>query len=105
MLSPASHTSAVTGFMHTQVHKLVTSARFAQTWIQVNTVAHQTLVNALSGHTGAIAVSNGQVVIDLAPFIAIVKHALAARGFTLINSLPTFHPTLTLFSARQLVKA
>jgi hypothetical protein len=98
-------TSAVTGFIHTQVHKLVTSARFAQTWINVNTVAHQTLVNALSGHTGAIAVSNGQVTIDLAPFIAIVKQALAARGFTLINSLPTVHPTLTLFSARQLVKA
>jgi hypothetical protein len=98
-------TSAVTGFIHTQVHKLVTSARFAQTWIKVNTVAHQTLVNALSGHTGAIAVSNGQVTIDLAPFIAIVKQSLAGRGFTLINSLPTFHPTLRLFSARQLVKA
>jgi len=98
-------TSAVSGFIHTQVHKLVTSARFAQTWIEVNTVAHQTLVNALSGHTGAIAVSNGEVTIDLAPFIAIVKQALAARGFTLINSLPTFHPTLTLFSARQLVRA
>lgn len=98
-------TSAVAGFIHTQVHKLITSARFAQTWINVNTVAHQTLVNALAGHTGAIAVANGQVVIDLAPFIAIVKQALAARGFTLINSLPTFHPTLTLFSARQLVKA
>jgi len=97
--------SAVAGFIHTQVHKLVTSARFAQTWIEVNTVAHQTLVNALSGHAGAIAVSNGEVTIDLAPFIAIVKQALAARGFTLINSLPTFHPTLTLFSARQLVKA
>lgn len=97
--------SAVAGFIHTQVHKLVTSARFAQTWIEVNTVAHQTLVNALSGHTGAIAVSNGEVTIDLAPFIAIVKQALAARGFTVINSLPTFHPTLTLFSARQLVKA
>ena len=88
--------SAVSGFIQTQVHKLVTSARFAQTWIEVNTVAHQTLVNALSGHTGAIAVSNGEVTIDLAPFIAIVKQALAARGFTLINKLPTFHPTLTL---------
>jgi hypothetical protein len=97
--------SAVAGFIHAQVHKLVTSARFAQTWIQVNTVAHQTLVNALSGHTGAMAVSNGEVTIDLAPFIAIVKQALAARGFSLINSLPTVHPTLTLFSARQLVKA
>jgi hypothetical protein len=97
--------SAVAGFIHTQVHKLVTSARFAQTWIKVNTVAHQTLVKALSGQPGAIAVSNGEVTIDLAPFIAIVKQALAARGFTLINSLPALHPTLTLFSARQLVQA
>lgn len=97
--------SSVAGFIHTQVHQLVTSARFAQTWIQVNTVAHQTLVNALSGHTGAIAVSNGEVTIDLAPFIAIVKQALTARGFTLINSLPVIHPTLKLFSARQLVQA
>jgi hypothetical protein len=97
--------SAVAGFIHTQVHKLVTSARFAKTWIEVNTVAHQNLVNALSGKPGALAVSNGYVTIDLAPFIAIVKQAIAARGFTLINSLPGIHPTLKLFSARQLVKA
>jgi hypothetical protein len=97
--------SAVAGYIHTQVHKLVTSARFAQTWIEVNTVAHQNLVNALSGKPGALAVSNGYVTIDLAPFINIVKGAIAARGFTLINSLPNIHPTLKLFSARQLVKA
>jgi hypothetical protein len=97
--------SAVAGFIHTQVHKIVTSAKFARTWIQVNTVAHQTLVNALSGQGGAVSVSNGQVTIDLAPFIAIAKQSLAARGFTLVNSLPTIHPTLTLFSSRDLVQA
>ncbi len=97
--------SAVTGFVHNTVHKIVTSDRFANTWIQVNTVAHQTLVQALSGQNGAIAVSNGQVTIDLAPFIAIVKQNLAARGFTLVNSLPPIHPTLALFSSRTLVQA
>jgi len=97
--------SAVAGFIHGQVHKIITSPRFANTWIQVNTVAHQTLVNALSGKKGAISVSNGQVVIDLAPFINIVKQNLASRGFTLINSLPPIHPTLALFSSRDLVKA
>ena len=98
--------SAVAGFIHGQVHKLVTSDRFAHTWIRVNTVAHQELVKALSGRGGsAISVSNGRVVVDLAPFIAVVKQALAARGFTLVNSIPTIHPTLTLFSARYLVKA
>jgi hypothetical protein len=97
---------AVTGFIHSRIHKIVTSARFANTWLQVNKVAHQELVTALSGQGGgAIAVSNGKVTIDLAPFIAIVKQNLASRGFTLVNSLPSFHPTLALFSARDLVKA
>ena len=97
--------SAVTGYIHNTVHKIVTSDRFANTWIQVNTVAHQTLVQALSGQGGAITVSNGQVTIDLAPFIAIVKQNLAQRGFTLVNSLPPIHPTLALFSSKTLVQA
>jgi hypothetical protein len=97
--------SAVTGYVHNQVHRIVTSPQFARAWVQVNTVAHQTLVNALSGEGGAVSVSNGQVTIDLAPFINIVKQDLAARGFTLVNSLPPIHPTLALFSSRDLVKA
>ena len=98
--------SSVAGFIHSAVHKVVTSARFARVWLQVNTVAHEQLVAALSGKSGgAIAVSNGKVTIDLAPFIAIVKQDLSARGFTLINSLPPIHPTLALFSARDLVQA
>jgi hypothetical protein len=97
--------SAVAGFVRSVVHKIVTSPAFARAWIQVNTVAHQILVRALSGHGGALSVSNGQVTIDLAPFIAIVKQDLSRRGFTLVNNLPTIHPTLALFSARELVKA
>jgi hypothetical protein len=97
--------SAVAGYIHNTVHKIVTGDRFANTWIQVNTVAHQTLVQALSGQGGAISVSNGQVTIDLAPFIAIVKANLADRGFTLVERLPPIHPTLALFSARTLTQA
>ena len=101
-----SISGAVAGFIHSTVHKIVTSPQFARAWIQVNTVAHQQLVTALSGQSGgAIAVSNGQVTIDLAPFITIVKQDLAARGFTLVNSLPPIHPTLALFSSRKLVQA
>jgi hypothetical protein len=97
--------NAVTGFIHSTVHKVVTSPQFANAWIQVNTVAHEQLVKALSGQGGSITVSNGQVTIDLAPFIAIVKQDLAKRGFTLVNSLPPIHPTLALFSSRTLVQA
>ena len=98
--------SAVNGFIHDQVRKIVTSPQFANTWIQVNTVAHQAVVKVLSGEgNGTVTVSNGQVVISLGPFINIVKQSLAARGFTVINSLPAINPTFPLFSARQLTKA
>ena len=101
-----SITSAVNGFIHDQVHKIVTGPRFANTWIQVNTVAHQAVVKVLSGQgNGSVKVSNGQVVIDLGPFINIVKQSLVARGFTVVNSLPAINPTLPLFSARELTKA
>src|SRR6185437_8590811 len=96
---------AINSFVHNTVHKLVTGPRFANAWIQVNTAAHQTLVQALSGQGGAITVSNGQVTLDLAPFIAIVKDNLAQRGFTLVNSLPPIHPTIALFSSKTLVQA
>ncbi|HEY6275475.1 MAG TPA: hypothetical protein VIX86_04015 [Streptosporangiaceae bacterium] len=97
--------SAVAGFVHNTVHKIITSPQFARAWIQVNTVAHQTLVNALTGSGGAVTVSNGQVTLDLAPFIEIVKNDLVKRGFTLVSKLPSIHPTLALFSARDLVQA
>jgi hypothetical protein len=97
--------SAVTSYVHNTVHKIVTSDRFASAWVEVNRVAHQTLVQALSGQGGAITVSNGQVTLDLAPFIAIVKQDLVQRGFTLVNSLPPIHPTIALFSSKTLVQA
>jgi hypothetical protein len=98
--------SAVAGFIHTQVHKIVTSPQFANVWIQVNTVAHQQVVQVLSGQGGgAISTSNGQVVLDLGPFINIVKQDLVKRGFTLVNKLPPIHPSFVLFQSKNLVKA
>jgi hypothetical protein len=97
--------SAVAGYVHTQVHKIVTSPRFARIWIQVNTLAHQSLVNVLSGQSKVVGVRNGQIVIQLAPFIDAVKQDLSSRGFSLVNSLPPIHPTLAVYSATGLVKA
>jgi hypothetical protein len=97
--------SAVNGYIHGTVHSLVTSSAFANAWVQVNRVAHQTLVTALSGGKGAISTANGQVTLDLAPFINIVKQNLSARGFTLIDKLPPIHPTIQLFSSKDLTKA
>jgi len=98
--------SAVNGFIHTQVAKIVASPQVARLWVQVNTRVHAQLVKALSGQgNGAITISNGQVVLGLGPFIDTVKSNLAARGLTLVNNIPEVNPTLALFSAKYLVKA
>jgi len=97
---------AIAGFIHTQVHKIVTSPAAAHLWVQANRAAHEQIVQALSGQGGgAISTSNGQVVLDLAPFINVIKQDLVNRGFSLIGSLPTIHVTIALFSSRTLVEA
>ena len=97
---------AVGGFIHTQVGKIVASPQVATLWVQVNRTVHAELVKALSGQgNGAITISNGQVVLNLGPFIDVVKKDLVARGFSLVNNIPAINPTLALFSAKELVKA
>lgn len=97
---------AVGGFIHTQVAKIVASPQVANLWVQVNRNVHAQLVKALSGQgNGSITISNGQVVMNLGPFIDVVKKDLAARGFTLVNNIPAINPTVGLFSAKYLVKA
>ena len=98
--------SAAAGFIHGQVHKIVTSPQFARVWVQANTAVHEQLVKALSGQGGSsVSVSNGQVVLSLGPFINLIKQDLVERGFTLVSTLPAINPTLSLFSASYLVKA
>jgi hypothetical protein len=98
--------SAVTGFIHSTVHKVITSPAVARLWVQVNTIAHQALVNVLSGdNNGTISTSNGQVVINLGPFIDVVKQNLVNRGFSLASNIPTISPSVALFQAKDLQKA
>jgi hypothetical protein len=101
-----SISSAVSGFIHSQVNKIVTSDAFARLWRRLNSVAHAQLIKALSGRGGgAISVQNGQVTLGLGPFIAEAKQRLAAHGLTIVKSLPAINPTFPLFSAKYLVKA
>jgi hypothetical protein len=101
-----SISDAVAGFIHGRVRKVVESPQFARVWVQANTRVHQVLVKALSGQGGsAVSVTNGQVVLSLGPFINLVKQDLIKRGFTLASNLPAINPTMSLFSAKYLVKA
>jgi len=97
---------AIYGFIHTQIGKIVKSPQVANLWVQLNRRTHTQLVRALSGQGGgALTTSNGQVVLNLGPIIDTVKKDLAARGFTIVNSIPAINPTFPLFSDKYLVKA
>jgi hypothetical protein len=99
-------TSAVTGFVHSTVHTVITSEAVAKIWVQVNTVAHQAVVKVLSGQgNGAISTSNGQIVLNLGPFITVVKQDLIQHGFSLASNIPPISPTVALFQAKDLGKA
>ena len=100
--------SGVQGFVHTQIHKIITGPRMANAWVQVNRVASQALVAALSGRAasnGAVGVRNGQVTLDLAPLIAVAKQDLVARGLTIAGKIPIVHATFALFPSKNLEKA
>jgi len=98
--------TGVAGSIHSEVRKIVTGPRFATAWIQANTLVHQELVKVLSGQgSSSVSVKNGQVVLNLGPFIDVVKQDLVKHGFSLVSKIPAASPTLTLFSATYLVKA
>ena len=98
--------SSVTGFIHSAVHSVVASSAAAAIWVQVNTAAHQAVVKVLSGQgNGAISAQNGQIVLNLGPFIAVVKQDLLQHGFSLASNIPPVTPTLALFQAKDLGKA
>ena len=97
---------AVEGFIHSEVAKVLASPQVAHLWVQANRSVHAQLVKVLSGQgSGSITVNNGQVTLNLGPFIDVVKKDLAAKGFTLANQIPQVNPTFALFSAKKLVKA
>ena len=100
--------SGVAGFVHSRIHTIITGPRMAHAWVQVNRVAHQALVAALSGRggkNGAVGVSNGQVTLDLAPLEAVAKQDLVARGLTIAAKIPVVHKTFPLFPSKNLTKA
>jgi hypothetical protein len=98
--------SSVTGFIHSTVHRVISGPRVAKLWVQVNTVAHQAVVQVLSGQgNGAISTSNGQITLNLGPFITVVKQDLVDHGFSLASNIPPISPTVALFQAKDLGKA
>jgi hypothetical protein len=98
--------SGIQGFVHSTVARIIASPAINAVWLQANRTAHAALVAALSGNNkGALTTSNGQVVLNLQPFIKVAQQDLVNRGLTFLDKLPTPNATFPLFPSRDLVKA
>ena len=74
--------NAIYGFTEGQVSSLVASSTFQDAWVAANREAHAALVSALTGENtnAGVSVSQGQVSVNLAPFITAIKPVLVERG-------------------------
>ena len=97
--------NGVTGFVHDEVAKVVTSSRFSDAWVQANRVAHQEVVGALTGEGAkSVAVENGTVTVDLAPIVDRAKARLVARGFSLAEKIPEVDATFVVLDSPDITK-
>jgi hypothetical protein len=74
-------------------------------WNRTLTTTSTQLNQVLSGNSQAVVVSNGQVNLDLGPFIAQAKQQLVASGFSLAARVPDLHPTIPITDATTLQRA
>ncbi|MBK1786980.1 hypothetical protein [Prauserella cavernicola] len=94
--------SSVHGFVHERIGAVVASPTVAELWDRAIRTGHGQLNAVLSGDNPNVVVSNGEVRLDLAPFVAEVKQQLVAEGFTVADRIPDLHPTITVANARTL---
>jgi hypothetical protein len=98
--------NAIEGFIADQVEQIVRSQQFAAAWTEMNRAAHTQMVAVLTGDTSeAVTVEGGAVQLNLGPVVDEVKARLADLGFALIQKLPPFTATFTVFQSDDLAKA
>jgi len=99
--------NAIYGFTEGQVSNLVGSSTFQDAWVAANREAHASLVSALTGeNTGAgVSVSNGQVSVNLAAFIAAIKPVLVEKGVPFADRIPAVDAQFVVLQSDNLGKA
>ncbi len=99
--------NAIYGFTEDQVSKLVASSAFQDAWVAANREAHAGLVAALTGQTGTngVVVSNGQVAVNLGPFIEQIKPILVERGVPFADRIPVVDARFVVLQSEALARA
>lgn len=99
-------TSGVESFVRRTADRVVTSDEFASAWERANRLAHEQLVAVMRGEGGDVVQvgQDGQLTIQLAGMIELLKDRLDERGFALAANLPTINATFTVMETTQLVE-
>jgi hypothetical protein len=71
------------------VNAVMASPAFQGLWADLNRSAHSQLIDALNGNDDALATTNGEVALNVAPFINIALKSAAARLSTLTGETVT----------------
>ncbi len=102
-------TSALQGFVHTAVLRILQTDQFQQLWVDANRVAHSQLVNVLTGKDSGVvtATSNGAVTVDLSEVTKLVTERLRSSGIDLFANVPiaAVGGKITVFQSKDLYKA
>ena len=80
---------------------------FQQLWLQVNRLAHEQLVNVLTGGGENVSTVGGKVVINLGPVVDAVRERLGERGVTVFDRIPEsrLNTNFVVMDSEQLEKA
>ncbi|MCY1159642.1 MAG: hypothetical protein MOP51_2667 [Citricoccus sp.] len=99
-------TEGVQTFLQGQVLRVVSSDRFATVWAEANRAVHAQLVATLTGQTReGVEITDGQVALDIAPFVEVVKERLVERGVGVAARIPEVHTSFVLFELPNLPAA
>jgi hypothetical protein len=89
--------SMVSDFIDTQVTAFVTSEAFSQVWeVALRTTHTQFVALVTDDRSGPLAVTDGTVQVQLAPFVEAVKQRLVANGFPLAERIPAVDTAIDL---------
>lgn len=97
--------SGLETFVREATLRLMQTDRFQRFWENANRRAHSRLIAVLEGEgTETVQTRNGQVVLNVGPFVDQVKKRLDDRGITIFDDVET-KGQFVLFDSEQLTKA
>jgi hypothetical protein len=95
-------------FVHRNVLEFVQSPDFPAQWDTAMEFAHGSMIDALTGNReGAVTIEQGQLVLDLMPFLTTVQDRLSAAGLDVVDriEIDPDRARIVLFESDGLAKA